>query len=97
MATIDSLRAKVISATSATELDSVITGEERKLLHGKLGLLQPLPWLRTGEARYFGVNNRGEVRAVNCPPAAMRQVWDYRVATDAEILAGLVEQEKQHG
>jgi len=97
MAAIDSLRDKITSSASATELDAIITSEERALLlRENLGLLQPLPWLHT-EARYFGIDNRGVLQAVNCTPQAIPEVWPYRAATDSEILAGLILAEAEHG
>ena len=95
MSVLSSLQAKIASVTSFTQLNSIITSDERALLSTGLNLLQPCPWLKraTGESRFWGIDHlgSGSFVATNCPISAFPESYgNLRAASDAELLAGMV-------
>jgi len=91
---LESLQAKIADSTSATALDSVITDEERVLLTQGLDLLQPSPFLKTGEARYHGRDARGFIKSCPLPPGGF-DAYGLIPALDSEILAQLIVEERE--
>jgi hypothetical protein len=97
MTTLESLQKKIEASSSFTELSESITDQERALLTQGLSLFQPNPFLlrEKGEHRFYGVDKHGVVRATDCNPAAMGQVWGYIPAGDDAILDRLLQQDRE--
>jgi len=94
MSALDTLRGKIADSASATALASLITDEERALLTQGLALLQPSPFLKTTEARYYGRDSRGFIKSCPLPPGGF-DAYGLTPALDSEILAQLIVEERE--